>query len=155
MLREEIPAPREEIRRRLVTGEEERHRLVAELSVAHPSAVALGVVREKEHGEQVAAILARRATLGDESIDRRVEPLAAATEAQRRRDGKLLEQLAEGEHAEVERVDRRGERVADLVRLALDVGVEQRLADDGECVRRHLARQVERRTVAPALRAAR
>ena len=153
VLCEEIPAPREEIRRRLVTGEEERHRLVAELTVAHSAAVALGVVREEKHREQVAAILPRRATFGDEAVDRRVEPLAAATEAQRRRDGELLEQLAEGEHAEVERFDRRSERLADLVRLALDVGVEQRLADDGERVRRHLARHVERRAVAPAFRA--
>src|SRR6185369_7980323 len=118
VLREEIPGPGEEIRRRLVAGEEEGHRLVAKLRVAHAATVALGVLREEEHGEQVAAILPRGAPFGDEAIDRRVEPLAPATEAQRRRDGELLEQLAEGEHAEVERVDRRGERVADLVRLA-------------------------------------
>ena len=72
-----------------------------------------------------------------------------------RRDGELLEQLAEREHAEVERFDRRAQCLADLVRLALDVGVEQRLADDGQCVRGHLARDVEPRAVAPLLGATR
>ena len=41
------------------------------------------------------------------------------------------------------------------MRLALDVGVEERLADDGEGVRRHLPRDVERRAVVPMLGATR
>ena len=155
VLRQQIPGPREQIRRRLMSGEEERHRLVAKLAVAHPAAVSLAVLRHEQHGEEVAAILARCTTFGDEPIDRRVESLASATEAQRHRQREALEQLAEREHAQVERLDRRGERVADLVGLALDVGVEQRLADDGERISRHLAGHVESLAVAPALGAPR
>jgi hypothetical protein len=155
MLGEQIPRPRQQVGRGLVAREQERHRFVAKLAIAHAAAVSLAVLREEQHGEQVAAILPRRAPLGDQAVDRRVEPLAAALEAPRHGDRKTLEQLAEREHAEVERSDRRAERFADLVRLAFDVRVEQRLADDGERVRRHLSRHVEPLAIAPLLRAPR
>ena len=66
-LTEEIPRPRERVRRRLVPGEEDRHRLVADLPVGHPAAFVLVVLRQQQHRQQVAAIAAAGAALARSS----------------------------------------------------------------------------------------
>ena len=59
VLREQVPRPRERVRGRFVAGEEDRHRLVAHLRVAHPAAVLLVVAREQQHRQQIAAVIRR------------------------------------------------------------------------------------------------
>ncbi len=68
-----------------MTGEKERHHLVAHLLVRHPRARVLFVFGEQEHREQVAAIFIARAPLADDAVDDRVEPRARALEADDRR----------------------------------------------------------------------
>ena len=57
-------------------------------------------------------------------------------------------QIAERQHSQPERAHRVGQRRADLGRLGLDVGVEQRLADDRRASTR--SSPARRRRVAPS-----
>ena len=152
ILREQVPGPRERVGRRLVAGEEERHRLVAQLLVGHTPAVALLVHGQEEHREQVAAVTASPPALLDDAVDDAVEPRACALEAAALRERQLLQKLREREHQVAEEVHHLRERRADLVGVRLDVGVEERLADDRERESHHLFRDVERLAVAPARR---
>ena len=136
-----------------MTCEEQRHRLVTELQVAHAGAVALGVVREEEHGEEVALVRAGCAALADHAVDRRVETLPSSFVAARHRNGQVHQQRRQWQHRVVECGDRGSERFANLVRLTFDVGVEERLADHRQRVRRHLVVHLQHVAVLPMLRA--
>ncbi len=153
--REKVPGPREGVGRRLVAGEEQRHHLVPELLVAHALSIALGVARIHEHREQVAGVvplplpLPRRTAFIDHAIDGGVETAACTVEADGPRRREVVQQLGEREDGDAELLEHRAQRVANVLRLALDVGAEQRLAGDRECEARHLRREIHARTIAP------
>ncbi len=93
--------------------------------------------------------------LRNQSRDRGVEPPARPLETARRGERKLLEQLAERNHQEtLEELHHFGERTADLVRLLLDVRVEEGLSHDREREPDHLPVDVDRLALLPPLRRA-
>ena len=92
----------------------------------------------------------------DETVDRGVEASARLAESQRGGKWEPLDQRPEGQiEPEVERLERRRERFADLGGFVLDVGVEQRLADDRERQRHHFLMRVDGRAGVPAVAARR
>ena len=149
---EQVPGPGQRVGGRLVAGEEDRHRLVAHLLIGHPAAIVF-VLRGEQHRQQVAVIAAAGAAVGDHAVDDRVEPRARHAGAAQLRHRQPLEHVGERQHHHPERFHHRGQRLADRGGLRLDVDVEQRLADDRQRQAVHLARDVERRAVAPARRA--
>ena len=72
VLRQQIPRPRQRQRRRLLTGEQKRRDLDAELLVGHRLAGLL-VARRHQHGEQVGAVGRGASALADDVIDRAAE----------------------------------------------------------------------------------
>ena len=134
-----------------MAGEEDGHRLVAHLHVAHPSGGAFGffVLRGQEHRQQVAVIALAPPPFRDHPVDDRVELRARRPSAPQLRHRQVLQQVRERQHRHPERFHDAGERLADLGRLRLDVGVEQRLADDRQRQPIHFLRDVERRAIAP------
>ena len=151
VLGEQVPSPRERVGGRLVAGEEDGHRLVAQLLVGHARAVALVVLRVEEHGEEVAAVFAGRAPLLDDAVDDGVEPRARPLEAAVGGQRQAAEELRERHHEPRERGHRSRERLAHLLGLGLGLRTEERAADDGQRQVHHLLRRVERAAVPPAL----
>ncbi len=144
---EEIQRPDERVRRRFVAGEEERHRFVADLAVAHRAPVL--VPRGEEEAQEVPAARRARAPLGDEAVDDPVEARAgaAARQVSRRRH--------QGGHRQ-DRPERRegvlhhlGDRAAHRRAPRPDLRVEERLAHDLERQAHHRVRRVERVPFAP------
>ncbi len=130
-----------------MSGEEERHDLVADLPLGH--AGALVVAREEQQREQVTAVLARSA-LADDPVDDVVEAARRAREASvpRSREPCRHEEPEAGEAQVVEVLDL-GAEPGDLLDPGRDVGVEQRPGDDPERQRRHLVVEIDGRAVRP------
>ena len=95
VLRQEIEGPRERHGGGLVSSQQDRHRLVAQLPVAHRARAAFVVARQEEHAEQIAAVPSVFPVLGDEPIDDLVKLAPGPGEAQGRRDGHVQEQPPE------------------------------------------------------------
>src|SRR5438477_495888 len=91
----------------------------------------VGVRRLHEHGQQVAAVRVAGDALGDDAIDDAVEASdgAARSQVSWRREPERHHAEASQPGAEVLRQHFR--RLRGVVRVAGDVGVEERLADDG------------------------
>ena len=143
VLRQQVPGPRERHRGGLVPRHEEGHDLVADLPVGHPAPV-VGILRVQEHGEQVAAVLAAPPARRDHAVDDLVEaadrparPAGWPASAPRPGGRSTLPSRAPKSSM---RTFRRG---ADRVGLVGDVGVEERLGDDGLGQRHHLGVNVE------------
>ena len=155
MLGEQVPGPRQRHRGRLVAGQEERHDLVAHLPVGHAAAV-VGVLRLQQHREQVAAVLAAGAPRGDDAVDDRVElagpPAAsagcAASAPSRGASGRLASARRSPPSA-------RAGASATSSRSPPNLGVEERLGDDGLGERHHLGVDVADLAVRPAAEPAR
>ncbi len=134
-----------------MTGEEERHRLVAHLLVAHGAPV--GVARGEEEAQEVAALGAAAghlgATFGDEAVDDRVEldAPAPATEVSRRGDNwRHRDERAESGDGVLHHL---GERFPYRRRVGLHLGVEERLPDDLQRETHERLGGVERLPIAP------
>ena len=155
MCGEQIPDPRERVGGRFVPGEKERHQLVAQLFVAHLAAVAFGVLRTDEHREQVAVIAPLASALRDDAIDDGIEARACALEAARRGKRQLFQILRVGQHEHLKERHDLCERRAHVLRICLNICVEQGLRDDGEREAHHLVRDVELLPVVPRISRAR
>ena len=68
MLRQQVVRPRQRQRGRLVSGQQHRHDLVAELTVGHAGAGLL-VARRQQHGQQVRFVAAGPSPVGDDPVD--------------------------------------------------------------------------------------
>ena len=129
MFGEQQPCPRECVCGRLVAGEKNRHRLVADLLVAHRAAVV--VARREQHREQVVAGRRGRATRLDHAIDDRVEPRSRIREAPGRgMERDRVEQFAVDRHRLGKRAHRLRERGAHFVHIACNVAREERFGRD-------------------------
>ena len=147
--REEIPGPDQRVRRGLVSGQEESHRLVANLPILHRVTVLL-LRREHQHREQIAGVTTGNAPFGNQAMDHRIQvdqclshiPLPG-------RD--VRERQPKGRADDVGKiVQQGGEVVPDGVGLVAGmVGVEQGLADDTERQTRHLTRQIDGLSLRP------
>jgi hypothetical protein len=118
-----------------MAGEKQRHRLVAQLLVRHAAAVAFRILRGEHHRQKIPSLLATRALaapLGDQPIDRRVQPAAGPSEAARVRQRKAIEQLHARDEDRLKEPKDFRERASDLIRFRIDVGIEQRARDDGQ-----------------------
>src|SRR5205814_1501515 len=105
-----------------------------------------------EHRQQIAPPLdPRRPPLPDEPRDQLVEPSAGPPEAARAREGQGPDHARAREQEPVEHGERVRERLPDLARLPLYVGLEERAADNGERQPRHLGVDVDHRAVPPAV----
>jgi hypothetical protein len=131
-----------------MAGQKEGHGLVAHLHIAHAS---LFILRGQQHGDQIAAILCAGPSLGNDAVDGGIQPLAGLFGSLAGRQRQLLGQLAPGQQQPVDRVQRLGQRLADLGRLSLHVGIEQRLAHDGQGQAHHFLRHVHRRAISQRL----
>ena len=151
VLRQDVERPRQRDGGRLVSSQQDRHRLVPQLAIGHRSCPALFVAREQQHAEKVAAVPAAATVLGDEPVDDAVELAPGAGEPQRRRDRNVQQEAPERDARERERVHRGAQRPRDRVRVGSDVGVEERLADDPQREAHHLADEVEHLPIAPLL----
>ena len=146
---EEPPGPRERDRGRLVTGEEQRERLVPHLLVGHAGPV---LACAQEQREEVVARRACGAALGDHLGDHAVQVGFDAVVAAHRGRGQPHEQAEQRRVHAVEHPQRVGQGPPDRrAPLRVDVGPEQRLAHHGERERRHLGLHVELVAVAPTL----
>ena len=76
ILRQQIPGPGQRIRRGLVPGQKQRQRFIPHLFIGH-AAPSFFVLRQQQHGEQVARILAALAPLADQPVNGR-HPAAPA-----------------------------------------------------------------------------
>src|SRR3954463_12518240 len=103
--RKQIPRPGECVCGRLVPGQKQRHRFVAELGVCHAAAIALGVLGEEEHRQQVTSVFATRATLLDDPVDRGVESGTCRVEPLHVWERQSLQDLTEWQYAYVERFE--------------------------------------------------
>ena len=132
-----------------MTREEDRHRLVTDLLVAHAAATLFLVLREEEHREQVAAIARVSTPLRDQSVDDAVELRACFTCATDDRNRQPLQPLAKRQHCRPERIENGAQGFADVSGLRVDIGVEQRPPDDSKSQAHHVVRNVERLAVPP------
>src|SRR5262245_16817765 len=122
MVREQVPGPRQRVGGRFVTSEEQRHGLVPQLQVRHATPIALRVLREQQHRQEIAVVGAAAAALLDEAIDGGVETSPRLAKTPRGGNGNTLEAVPERQvEEEIERLERRCERFADFARLLLDV----------------------------------
>jgi len=112
-----------------VAGEEDGHRLVAQLAIVHRLAGLL-VTGLDQHGEQVAPVARAPAPLGDHLQHHRVERGERATEAAVLAGGDQRRQIEDAGAARVGEREQEGERGAHLVGRVGWIGAEQRLADD-------------------------
>ncbi len=124
-----------------MTGEEERHGLVADLKVRHRGAVF--VPRREQHAQEVAAVIALTAALTNDLVEDRVE-LGDGAPALHVRPCRH-ERRDRHERAELSHraFHRDGEGATDLAGARTDLGVEQRLADDLEREPHHPLGDVE------------
>ena len=104
--------------------------------------------------DQVGRILRGPVSAPDQRQHHAVEIVACAGESACRRQRQVPEQLAAGQQEAVEHAHPGFEHIADLRRLRLDVGVEDRPADDVECEVGHRHVDVELHAVPPASRRA-
>ncbi len=131
MLGKRVPGPGHRVRPGLVAGDHEREDLVAELSLAH------GVARRVLAGAQqprqdVGPVGALRASLADDAGDRLVEAVQDLLELLVLLRGDLVQEPRVGRRDAREPVQARGERPRRLPRLIVcDVGVQDRLGEDG------------------------
>ena len=153
VLRQQVPRPRERVRRGLVAGQEDRHGLVAKLLVGHAPAVALLVLSHQEHGQQVPAVASLPSVVLDQPVDDRVELSLGSPEPHRRGDRQPLEQRAVRCRHPVEE-PQRGRQGGAHPRgvLPSEVRVEKRLSDDRQRQARHLRVHVDDVAVSPSLR---
>ena len=154
VLREQIPCPRERVRGRFVAGEEDRHRLVAHLRIAHPAAVAFFVARQQQHRQQIAAVIRRRAPLVDDPVDQPVERRLCTVVPADGRQRQALEDRRKRRHRHRKRLEDRRQRLAHRPGVRVEVGAEQRFADDRQREAVHFAGDVEGLAVAPPRRRA-
>ena len=154
VLGDEVPGPGERVRRGLVPGEQDGHHLVAEMAVGHARAVAFDVGGDEQHRQQVAAVLAAGPPLRDDPVDDAVEKRHRPVEARVAGQGQLVEHGGEGQREAREEADDDAQRLRDLRRLCLHVGVEQRLGRHPQRQRHHLGVDVQRLTVGQPLAAA-
>ena len=147
--RKQVPRPRERVRRRLVPGQEQRHRLITQLLVGHPAAVAFVVHCHEQHRQQIAAILPRFPPLVDDAVDRLVQPLQRSPKTHRLRQRQLPQKVRDRIHQRRKKIDQRRQRSADLIRLLLHLGIEQRLGDDGKREPHHLVMDIEHLVIGP------
>jgi hypothetical protein len=94
-------------------------------------------------------IAAAGAAVGDQAIDDRVEAHPRHARPAQLRHRQPLDDVGERQHHHPEGVHHTGQRVADRRRVRVDVGVEQRLADDRQRQAVHLGGDVERPPVDP------
>ena len=104
--------------------------------------------------DQVGRIPCGPVSAPDQRQHHPVEIVACAGESPCRRQRQVPEQLAAGQQKAVEHAHPGFEHIADLRRLRLDVGVEDRPADDVECEVGHRHVDVELHAVSPANRRA-
>ena len=129
--RQQVPRPGQRPRRRLMTGQKQRHRLVPDLGLGQPPVTAV-VLEHDQVVDQVGRILRGPVSAPDQRQHHPVEIVACAVESACRRQRQVPEQLAAGQQKAVEHAHPGLEHIADLRRLRLDVGVEDRPADDVE-----------------------
>ena len=146
---EKVKGPCQSVGSRLVSGQEKRHGLVAQLAIRHW--LALFVPRRQQHGEEVAAVLVVRAALGNDALHLGVEARPPPAKAPHRRQRQLEHQVAEGKRQCSEESEGVGERVADVCCGTFHVGVEQRLGHCPEGETGHLLGDVQLRPVRPAV----
>ena len=71
-----MPRPCQCVRGRFVAGDEDGHGFVADLDIAQAAArIAVGILGGEKSWKEVAPVAAFGAALGDEPVDRGVEPL--------------------------------------------------------------------------------
>ena len=138
-----------------MAGQEKRHGLVAHLLVGHLPAVVVIVTRFQQHRQQVAAVVAARAPLLNDAIDGVVQHLPCLLGAPVGRQRQLFHRRTAGQQQPVDSVQALRERLPDLRRFVFHVGVEKRLAHDGQRQPHHLLRHVDLRAVLPAVGGAR
>ena len=127
---EQIPSPHQRRRYRVVTGDEECHRLVPDLLGGQPLAAAAFILREQEHGEKVAVVSACASALFDDLQDDAAQSIFAAHDQTHRGQRQTFEQRGEWKSESPVTRQRVPHRLSDLVVLRLNVGAEERLADD-------------------------
>src|SRR5205085_3844223 len=88
MLRKQIPRPSHRIGGSLMTGEKNRHRFITQLEIAHSASIAFRVLREQEHGEEIAAIFALRPPDLNNAVNRGIDPAQSLFRSEERRVGK-------------------------------------------------------------------
>lgn len=143
MIEQEVKRPGQRERGRLVAGDEERHRLVANLSVVQEAAV--GVAAEDERRQKVVGrgLGAAAAAVGDELTDHRVEAVKRAAEAAIGRRRQPRRQRQEAAQDTVDVTLHGLERVARGGGLFRQIDREQRAADDGQRQPHALVGQVD------------
>jgi len=151
VLRQQIPRPAQRVRCRLVSRQEDRHRFVANLLIAHRTAVALDILTEEEHGEQVATVFPGCSPIIDDGIDRSIQPVDRRAEAPARRKRQFLQERSKWIHQQRKELDQLAESRGDLVLLSLHVGFEERARNDRQGEAHHLLMDVQRLSVAPLL----
>lgn len=143
VLREQIPSPGEGGGCGFVAGEEEREGLVADLGIGH--GLPVFVTGSKQHGEEIAGIVAGLAPAGDDAVNDVVELAARAAEAAG--DGEQRQAhdvLAHWEHEEIEHLEDLGEGVLDGGGCVVHLGAEESIGDDAEREPHHLLVELER-----------
>ncbi len=140
---QQVPGPRERVGRGFVAGEEECHRFVAGLLVAHAAAPFL-VLGEEQHGEEIAPVFRGAAPGLDQPIDRGIEPSPGLAKAPGGWQRDMLEQRGERQRREaLEELHAGRDRPADLLCFFLYLGAEERLAHDTEGESHHLLMDVD------------
>ena len=124
-------------------GHHQRDQLVAQLLVGHPGVIALVIARREQHREQIAVIARLGAALLDQPMDERVHAAARAVQLAHPRNRRVLEQHPHRKNRAIEHAHRQLERLGHVVRIAVDVGIEQRAPRDRERHAHHLLVHIE------------
>jgi len=127
-----------------MAGHEQGESLVAHLRVRHPLAAGLFILRQQQHRQQIARILAAGAAFPDQTVDGGIQPRPGFLEAAHGGQRQLLQVFGEWKQEQVEHLQHRGHRLADLGSFRLHVGAEERLAYDRQSEARHLRGYVQR-----------
>jgi hypothetical protein len=128
MTREKVERPGERVRRGLVSGEEQRDHLVADLLVAHPLPLLVPGAHEigEEVGAQLEGLPAVRDHLEDEPVEECLRFGILAPAARRQ----PLQEAGQRHDATVRALDQDRHGGADARGLATNVDTEERGADD-------------------------
>ena len=153
VLGKQVPRPGERVRGRFMTGEQQRHDLIAHLPVVHALSCLL-VTRQHQQREQVIRVGTQPTMFGDhllhDSVERANGLLNAAVAW--RRNGERWHRMIDVVR---ERCHQRRECLTDGIRLIAEVDAEQGLAHDAQRQAHHLHSHIHgliaRRSVVPTL----
>ena len=150
ILAQRVPRPRKHLRSGFVSGDEKRHRLVAELLRRHVAAVFI----HRIHQQREEIVVMRRAAigalaLGNDAIDERIHEREFLIRAAIIRRGPRLGNAHRHALPAQRIAHQKGHRAADLFGLAGQRGAEKRLHGDVEREPHHVLRHVALFAVAP------